>query len=592
VKKRKETLLSALQNPDWRARMQSIDELTEIEDEALAEALVEIVKEHHRDLNALNAALSLLSLPGRSFFPGVAALLENEDPEIRLYSAITLGMIGDNRAVPLLLTALNDPDMNVRFAAIESLGGLEAQEAVDRLIEILQEKDYFLLFPVIQSLERIGDSKPVPYLMNFVKDEGLADVALTALGALAGEEAVPTAAEYLDMSGSDAGIAATALVSIYSRSENSQQVQNTILAHLTAQRRAALASFALTGAPEISSPQEQYHFTNVAVLLGWLLEAFPNEKLACKALVQLLDLPYARRHALENLKGCSDLIIPSLVEALEDPDQDIRYSAMQLFVEKARKDDVPVLEKVLQSEQPELVALAAEGLARLGEQSVYELLKEKLNSPFAHVRQAILRSMEALDHPDHTRQMLELIEDPNPVLREIGIISLSRLQKHEHSARILAALADPAENVRRAAVQALPVLGDPQAFDTLEEVSRGEDAGMRIAAVKALASCPAEFAVPLLHTALEDMDYWVRIHACRSLAQFGRPESYPYMAELIRDPMPPVRVAALDALSESGSESALEAVLPFIEDENIDVRRAAQRAIEHLRQQAGKIQDE
>jgi HEAT repeat protein len=589
VNKYKETLLSALQNPDWRARRQSVEDLAEMEDEALAQTLVEIVKDHHQDLNTLNAALSLLSLPDRPFLPKVAALMQNEDAEIRLYAAITLGLIGNDLAVPVLLHALDDMDKNVQFAAIESLGRLKAVEAVDRLIEILKEEDHFLLFPAIQSLMMIGDSKPVPHLLKYSKDEGLAEVVLTALGALAGEEAVPAAADYLDAPGADAGLAATALVSIYNRSENSQQMQNTILAHLTAQRRAVLAAHARTASSQISTPEEQHRFINVAVLLGWLLKAYPHEVAACKALVQLLNLPYARRYALENLRGCPNLVIPSLVEALEDPDQDIRYSAMQLIAEKARKEDVAVLEEVLQMEHPELVALAAEGLARLGEQSVYDLLLEKLNSPFAHVRKAILRSMEALDHPDHTRQMLELIEDPNPVLREIGIISLSRLKNHEHSARILAALADPAENVRRAAVEALPFIGDPQAFYTLEEVMRGEDVGTRIAAVKAMADCPAEFAVPLLHSALQDMDYWVRIHACRSLAQHGSPASYPYLAAISSDPMPPVRIAALDALSELGSQTALDVVLPFTEDENTDVRRAAQRAIERLRQQAGEI---
>jgi HEAT repeat protein len=428
VNKYKETLLSVLHNPDWRARMQSVEELAEMEDEALAQALVEIVKDHHQDLNALNAALSLLSLPDRSFFPEVAALLENEDAEIRLYAAITLGMIGGDLAVPVLMNALDDADKNVRFAAIESLGRLKAVEAVDRLIEILQEKDYFMLFPAIQSLKMIGNSKPVPHLMKFVKDEGLAEVALTALGALAGEEAVPAAAEYLDMSGADTGIAATALVSIYNRSEKSQQVQNTILAHLSTERRAALAAHVLSRSHALSSSEEQHQLSNLAILLGWLLQAYPQDELACKALVQLLNMPYTRRQALESLRECPDLVIPSLIEALGDPDGDIRYTAMQLFAEKARKEDVPVLEEVLQLDHPELVALAAEGLARLGEQSVYELLLEKLNNPFAHVRQAILRSMEALDHPDHTQQMLALIENPNPVLREIGIISLSRFE--------------------------------------------------------------------------------------------------------------------------------------------------------------------
>jgi HEAT repeat protein len=582
VRNRKEALLSALKNPDWRVRLQSTNQLADINDEELAATLIEIVKDHHHDLNTLNAALKVLSVPGRSFFPGVAALLNDDEAEIRTYAALTLGLIGDSRAIPLLLDALNDPEKNVQFVAIESLGRLKADAAVDRLLEILQGNDFFLMFPTIQSLTLIGDPKPVPQLIELVNDEGLSEAVITALGALAGEEAVPVTASYLDTAGANAGTAAAALVSIHHRSAEPLQTRDMIIAHLNAHRRGILAAHVLDGSQKIHSQADRHNLGDLAVLLGWLVQAHPMEQLACKALVQLLNHSESRHPALESLKVCTDLITNTLIEALDDPDQDIRHAAMQLFAKNAKKEDVPILEEVLQSEHPELVVLAAEGLARLADQSVYNLLLEKLDSPAAHVRQATLKALEALDHPDHNRHMLILLENSNPVLRETAIVSLARLKQRQYSARILAALADPAENVRRAAVEALPLLQDPQAFYTLEEVLRQEDTGARIAAVKALADCPADFAIPLLHEALKDKDYWVQIHACRSLARHSKLESLPFLVELTRDPMPPLRIAALEALSGLNNQEALQAVLHGLEDDNSDVRMAAERAAERL----------
>jgi HEAT repeat protein len=582
VRNRKEALLSALNNPDWRVRLQSTNQLADINDEELAATLVEIVKDHHHDLNALNAALKVLSLPNRSFFPGVAALLENEEAEIRTYAALTLGLIGDSRAIPLLLDALDDPEKNVQFVAIESLGRLKAGAAVDRLIDILNGDDFFLMFPAIQSLAMIGDPKPIPQLIKIVNEEGLSEAVITALGALAGEEAVPVTASYLDTTGANAGTVAAALVSIYHRSAQPQQTRDMIIAHLNTHRRDILAAHVLDASQKIYSQVDRHNLADLAVLLGWLVQAHPMEEAACKALVQLLNHSESRRPALENLTVCTDLITNTLIEALDDPDQDIRHAAMQLFIKNAKKEDVPILEEVLHSEHPELVVLAAEGLARLADQSVYDQLLEKLDNPAAHVRQATLKALEALDHPEHNRHMLMLLENSNPVLRETAIVSLARLKQHQYSARILAALADPAENVRRAAVEALPLLEDPQAFYTLEEVIREEDTGARIAAVKALADCPADFAIPLLHEALKDKEYWVQIYACRSLARHSKPESLPYLVELIRDPMPPLRIAALEALSGLNNQEALQAVLHGLKDDNSDVRMAAERAVKRL----------
>jgi HEAT repeat protein len=583
VTKHKETLLSALNDPDWRARMAAVDQLGAVEDDDLADALLEIVKDHHQDLNALNSALKLLRGPTQKIFKGISALMDDPEGEVRTYATLTLGLIGDPRAIPFLMRALDDPEKNVQFAAIEGLGRLRAVEAVERLLEILRGQDLFLIFPAIDALALIGDARPVPKLIEMLKVGELAEFAAAAVGALAGVEATPALAAYLDTSGADVSIAASALISIYQRSADKQEIRAAILANITALGRQKLAEAVLEDETVEFSSAEQYPLVDLALLLTWLAETFSDEERICKSLVKLLKYPNLRGHAVEGLKSCGALIRPELEEALMDPDQDLRYAAMQLVSENATSEDAALLEKTLQSEHAQMVALAAEGLARLGDQSKYELLLQILDSQSAHVRQSIIRALETLQHPSHNDHMLALLDNSNPCLREIAVQSLGRQQGYKYAARIMQALADPADNVRQAVVEVLPLIDDPQAFFTIEEVLREEDAGMRTAAVKALQNCPAEFALPLLHSALQDENYWVRIHACRSLSRHDRRESYDYLVEVTHDPMPPVRIAALEALSGLSGGDISDIVPAFLEDPNPDVRWAAERINDRLK---------
>jgi HEAT repeat protein len=341
VTNHKEILLSALNNPDWRARMTAVDQLAAVEDDDLAEALLEIVKDHHQDLSALNAALKLLSVPRQKFFKGISALMDDPEGEVRTYAALTLGLIGDPRAIPLLMRALNDPEKNVQFVAIESLGRLKAVEAVEWLLEILKDRDLFLIFPAIQALASIGDARPVPDLLNMLKVEELAEFAAAAIGALAGVEAIPALTAYLDTHGADAGTAASALISIYHRSSDKQQARAMILTKITAHGRQKLTENVLEDEDETleMSVAEQHQLVDLALLLTWFAETFPDEERICKSLVKLLKYPNSRRQAIEGLKSCGALIRPQLEETLKDPDQDVRRAVMQLVAENATSED-------------------------------------------------------------------------------------------------------------------------------------------------------------------------------------------------------------------------------------------------------------
>ncbi|MBI4483245.1 MAG: HEAT repeat domain-containing protein [Acidobacteria bacterium] len=80
----------------------------------------------------------------RALAPDMARMFEearDDDPRVRRYLALTLGHLGDGRAIPALVRALQGADNETRLYSIWALGALEAREAVPELMSLLQDED-------------------------------------------------------------------------------------------------------------------------------------------------------------------------------------------------------------------------------------------------------------------------------------------------------------------------------------------------------------------------------------------------------------------------------------------------------------------
>ena len=105
-------------------------------------------------------------------------LLKDKDWFRRKDAAITLGEMGDARAIAPLITALRDSEWNVREAAQDALAQI-GPPAVDSLIKALRE--YQIRTFVIQVLGKIKDERVLDPLMLQLRNEEFKDVATKAL---------------------------------------------------------------------------------------------------------------------------------------------------------------------------------------------------------------------------------------------------------------------------------------------------------------------------------------------------------------------------------------------------------------------------
>lgn len=105
-------------------------------------------------------------------------LLKDKDWFRRKEAAITLGEMGDERAVAPLITALRDDEWNVREAAEDSLAMI-GSPAVEPLIKALRE--YQVRRYVIKVLGRIKDERVLDPLFVQLRNEEFKDDATAAL---------------------------------------------------------------------------------------------------------------------------------------------------------------------------------------------------------------------------------------------------------------------------------------------------------------------------------------------------------------------------------------------------------------------------
>ena len=172
--------INALGDPDWRVRRRAVEHLLQDTGENSLEQFIRKVRLEHRDASILNSVLQVLTSLGAEALPGLATLSKDADAEVRMYAALTLGTLADDRAVPVVAALLGDSDINVRYHAIEALAKLKAVEAVDELASIAESQEFFLAFAALDALGVIGDARVAPRLAPLLENDTLQSSAIAA----------------------------------------------------------------------------------------------------------------------------------------------------------------------------------------------------------------------------------------------------------------------------------------------------------------------------------------------------------------------------------------------------------------------------
>ncbi|MGE5220905.1 MAG: HEAT repeat domain-containing protein [Omnitrophica WOR_2 bacterium] len=601
--------IEKLSSNNWRERKQAIESLAQSDDVALAQYLLDVIRNHYHDLDALNGALQLLNFLKTPVTPGLLLLLKDTNPDVRIYATLALSELQDPQSIPDLIKALSDQDSNVRFNAIEAVGKLHVREAVDRLVEIIKDRDFYLSFPAIRAIGEIGDPGPLPEIEKLLEDNILAGAAVEALGNLGDLSTVPLISRWLDSPSGNSESAIFALANLAAkislRSQDTspytiEEIGPSIAKMLSTTSRSKMISAIPSELDEECYVGDVMLLPRLAQILGWILasqliaENSPEAITIRSCLVRLLEHPSSRNQAAQILEQSGRVALPELLIGLMSDRPIIERECARLLGKLHDPASLSSLIGALDSGDEDTAVYILEAIGDIG--SKYpDISSHEIESLIAHlshgsprIRRMIVHALISMDRPEIIKRMNVLFRSSNEAVRESAILVLSQKPDAQAKEVILGAIDDPSIIVRKAVIEALPSIPDSRALSLLDRMCQDKDASIRAATCHALAKCLPEFALPRLYTALKDSDPVTRFHACFSLGQIANPDSLQHLLSLIDDPMPSVRVAVAEALSQIGGEVARQAIQKLLSDPRIDVHKAVESALVSAKARSAK----
>ena len=566
-------LFDSLGASDWSLRREAVLDLAAQAQSDSIQKLLQVVREQHRDLARLNAALQVLARAAADVVPELVQLLSHPDHEVRAYTALALGERGDPRAIAPLVQALSDADSNVRMHAVEALGKLRAGAAVDALLKLVESPDFELAFPAVDALIAIGDERIAHRLLPLLQNPLFKEVAVEALAALGDEEAVAPLLGLLGDPDVPPFAVATALVRIQQRYSRRYGDDHTIADAVRALAGPAHMQALIAAAAQMPAAGA----SGAPLVLSWLPGPAADE-----ALVHWLDRFPADDEAVAALAHRGPPILPLLLNRMAGASDEACQALVECIARIGDRAAVPALLQLLAgADEEDLLLRLFDALARQGDPRAYEPLRAFFGHPSGRIRQAAVAAVNSVAHPKSATDLLAGLHDGSPLVRESNLRVAAYLGSPEGLESVLACCGDTDERVRRAAVESLPTFDDPRVVERLTQAIQSDTPAVRAAAVGALAKLEdASAAADALAGALRDDDVWVRYFAVRSLVAIKKHAEQAAVLEQLAtsDPAMQVQLAAIEALGQCGPR-AIPVLLDLLCAVESDVVRSALGAL-------------
>jgi HEAT repeat protein len=364
-----------------------------------------------------------VSLKDISFEPLLEAL-QNESSIVRRYAIISLGRIGDDRAVEPIANLLDDQDPGVRFyipVALDMIGGEKMTVALHKALknEMAQVR-----MASANILGRIEDETSIDSLMELLADDN-SYVKSSATNAITkiGKPAVPKLIAALETRAENISLPPTDFVGekigdeykkVLSKRASLQVLAASILGNLKDER--AIES---------------------------LLEAMRRETGAEATEDEKSYAESVRSGAASALIAMGPAIVEHMIDILESTTER----------ENAREN-------------------AASILGSVGDKRAVEPLIEALKDQLKSVRAAAASSLGTLRDRRATLPLIEALSDPDPVTRANAVVSLGTMKDTIATQPLIDVVKDKTERekIRTEAIIALGTIKDTAALEILVKV--------------------------------------------------------------------------------------------------------------------------
>jgi HEAT repeat protein len=568
-------LANALTDESWRVRRIAAAGMAEVGGRDVVDTLIEAIREHHRDPALLNAALTALTRTREDVVMSIVALLDLDDADVRTYAVLALGLVGDVRAVPALVARLDDADMNVRFHSIEALGRLGDRSVADAIAAIAESRDFFLSFAALDALAAIGEPAVAPRLVPLLEDELLRPAAAACLGALGAEDVAIPLASLIERSSFNPAPIAVALANVFDRLAD-QFGEGALISDLAKSVLTPAAAKALIDATPRAGDEE---LRGIATVLSWM----PYEGIT-DALAGFLRTPAARNVAAQALARRGGSAAPVVEAMIADADAEVRKAAGFILGRIGSRTSVgPLVDAMRRETESEVLVAIVTALGAIGDDRAFAPLLELLDHSESAARQAVVSAINSIGHSQMEPAISARLKFESPRVREAAARIAGYFGYASCLRQMVELCDDPETIVRRSAVESLANYDQRPAWSKiLESVSGDGDPTVRAAAARALARSQSDESLTALVAATRDANLWVRYFAVRSLAsrRSVHADVLAALAEFAtRDRAIPVRIAAIEALGAIGAPAMLPVITLLTQDHETEVATGAIAAL-------------
>ncbi len=429
-------------------------------------------KDWHERVEGLLALVQLDDPPAA--VEAAIPLLRDEDWEVQIHAALTLGRLGGKRAQGALLDQALEGEITwVRDAALKALTAWDGAETGGRLLRRLKvQRDEELRVRTLEAIGVLAPGAVLPALRPWVrhKDERVAAAAVRAVGRIAGPH--PEAHE---------------------------------------------AALALLAHP-LGARAERKHFYAYAAAIEALgrMDA-PRARL--QLIQELLRLPdedpyiptrIARALAVQDPKRVRAALGDAL-SLVDEPKH--RRRLVRLLANTGRAEFAPLVQGLRGKASDErLEAEAARAWGRLSDASFAPRVHDLLTSaPSARVRVEAVEALARLLEPAAFRALFEIVlNDKDPLVRRCYVVALNDTGDPAAIPALAAFLRDDDWRVASAAIASIGTLGIAKELPLLAVHARHSDWKIRGTAYEAMGRLRAAKAIPRLIYGLEDRDPVVR----------------------------------------------------------------------------------
>lgn len=272
----------------------------------------------------------------------------------------------------------------------------------------------------------------------------------------------------------------------------------------------------------------------------------------------------------------SELSIPKLGEALNDPVPAVRIAALMALAEFRTPILVEDILRLLGSEGEALdyAVFKALGMmqAKDAESALVAFLKSGCSS--RRLEYALLETLGKISAASASELIrCRYLGSVDPDIRRLAVETLGQLGDRNSLKAVESALTDSHWSVRVAVLHVLGKLGGDREIPLLMESINDPDNMVRKHAILALGDIRSVSAIPALVQQLADME--MSRHAFIALLKFGR-QSLPWLhRHMLKKYTVDIRVRLIDLIGKIGDRRSVEPLMELLEDSNTAVRLAA-----------------